>query len=317
MTEFKEHAKEEVMVPPTITQDHPTGAFGSNVTDTKSSGYIMSSSQNGGVPREEEYKLEYWGRYEVPPPGSSNNDQVMIIDTLVSKCREAVSGSATLGKFRKKRTFGSKFMRHTSKGLASSVGTEDVDSLSATSTTSIESEGDSIATNSISCAPLKSTSSIDSSDSSDVSITLTPSSPPPPPEEEVACDSSTSPEDPADHHTPFKQSTLIPTASSVVNPSNATTQRSDSSDFDTLPELANLKSSTEFQALSLKATSGASGSVQCQQKVRLLFSGVNVVVVTEQTEHVILRKSIRNIACCAQVSQPHPYHTHSQCCAAG
>lgn len=300
MTEFKEHAQEEVVVPPTITHNQTTGALGSNSADMKSSGYIMSSSQSGGVPREEEYKLEYWGKYEVPPPASSNSDQVMIIDVLVSKYREAVYG---LGKFRtKKRSFGAKFMRNSSKG-PSPVGTEAVDALSASSTTSVESEGDS-ATNSPSSLHPKPMCSADSSDSSDISISLTPSSPPPP---EEGCDSSTSPEDPADHHTSCKQS-VVPNVSSVVKSSDT---RPESSDFDTIPELANLKSTTEFQALSLKATSGASGAVQSQQKVRLLFSGVNVVVVTEQTEHVILRKSIRNIACCAQVSKPHPHHTHS------
>lgn len=297
MTEFKVHAQEEVVVPPTITHNQSTGAL-DNLADVKSSGYIMSS-QNGGLPREEEYKLDYWGKYEVPPPATSNSDQVIIIDTLVSKYRETV-----YGKFRsKKRSFGAKFMRNSNKGSPSSAGTEGVDSLSATSSTSLESEGESTSAISVCHAPVKPMCSTDSSDSSDMSITLTQTSPP------LTEDSSTSPEDPADQHSSCKQS-IIPKTSSATNlPSNA---RPESSDFDTIPELANLKSTTEFQALSFKTISGSSGTVQSQQKVRLLFSGVNVVVVTDQTEHEheILRKSIRSIACCAQVSKPHPHHTH-------
>ena len=274
MTEFKEHAQEEVTVPPTITHNHSTVAEDGNAADMKSSGFIMSSLHNGGLPREEEYKLEYWGRYEVPAPASSNTDQVMIIDTLVSKYRDAM-----FGKFRsKKRSFGAKFSvrKDPAKSLPNVSSTEAVDSLSTVSSTSLESEGDSPAQH-------KAKGSNDSSDSSDISITLTPSSPPPVPTSEG--DSSVSPEDPADHHTSMKQS----------NPVN----HSESSDFDTLPELASLKSTTEFQALSLK---GSAEGLRSPQKVRLLFSGTNVVVVTDQTEDIVLRKSIRNIACCAQVS---------------
>lgn len=273
MTEFKEHAQEEVAVPPTITHNHSTVAEDTNTADMKSSGFIMSSLHSGGLPREEEYKLEYWGRYEVPAPASSNSDQVMIIDTLVSKYRDAM-----FGKFRsKKRSFGAKFSvrKDPAKSLANAASTEAVDSLSTVSSTSLESDGDSPAQH-------KAKGSYDSSDSSDISITLTPSSPPP-----SEGDSSVSPEDPADQHTSVKQ--------------NNTVNHSESSDFDTLPELASLKSTTEFQALSLKGPADG-GGVQSPQKVRLLFSGTNVVVVTEQTENVLLRKSIRNIACCAQVS---------------
>lgn len=301
MQRFKQHAQEEVVVPPTITHNHSAASLGPSSTDVKSSGYIMSSS-GGALPREEEYKLEYWGRYEVPSPASSTIDQVVIIDTLVSKYREA----ANLVKFRgKKRSFGSKFMRNRGQleSSESVVGTASLTSLTSTpSLTSVTSmtdatnpsvEGDSSASSS----PKKSRHSTDGSDNSDVSITLTPSSPPPtislPDGGGVACDGSTSPEDPSDQHTSCNQT--------LSQSSEATRPRPESSDFDTIPELRDLKTSTEFQALSLKPEATPSSTVQTQQKVRLLFSGVNVMVVTEQTEHVILKKSIRNIACCAQV----------------
>lgn len=297
MMEFKEHAQEEVTVPPTIT--HNLGStMDSSSADIKSSGYIMStSSQSSGLSQEEEYKLEYWGKYEIPSLDSANYDQVAIIDTLVSKCREAMPKHRT-----KKRSFGSKFMgRSMSKPPLGHGGLDAVDSsasLSAASISSVESEEDSMTTSSVSLAQKSVAYSINGSDSSDVSLTLTPSSPPPP---EVRQSSSTSPDDPADHHVSCTQA--LRSAGSSASLHSQLRQRTESTDFDTLPELANLKSSTEFQALSMSVSGSGTGvaTVQSQQKVRLLFSGVSVVVAVEQTQHIILKKSIRNIACCAQV----------------
>ena len=70
------------------------------------------------------------------------------------------------------------------------------------------------------------------------------------------------------------------------------TSDSMSSEFDTLPELANLRDSPAFQALSLTQ----------HQKVKLMFSGLNVAMVSEQGEEQILNLNVRNISCCAQVS---------------
>ena len=67
------------------------------------------------------------------------------------------------------------------------------------------------------------------------------------------------------------------------------TSVSASSEFDTLPELANLRSTLAFQALSLK-------------KIKLMFSGLTVTMVTEQGEEQILNLNVRSISCCAQVS---------------
>ena len=70
------------------------------------------------------------------------------------------------------------------------------------------------------------------------------------------------------------------------------TSDSASSEFDTLPELANLRDTPAFQALSL---------VQ-HQKIKLMFSGLTVTMVTEQGEEQILNLNVRSISCCAQVS---------------
>lgn len=303
MIEFKEHAQEEVSVPLTINHNH-SASSGSLSADVKSSGYIMSMSQNGSMPREEEYKLEYWGRYEVPPPASANSDQVMVIDSLVSKLREAIpsaggSGGSTLSsKFRpKKRSFGARLMGRSSKAPPDAVD------FSAATTSGVECEGLG------ECSILGGNHThnhhqgpcTDSRDGSDVSITVQSSSPTlsPPDKGESAQGhgSSTSPDDPADYHTSCEQQTRDTSTSSLSAQPNGRV-RTESADFDTIPELANLKSSTEFQALSMKTVD----SVNATQKVRLLFSGVSVMVVTEQSENVILKKSIKTIACCAQVS---------------
>ena len=70
------------------------------------------------------------------------------------------------------------------------------------------------------------------------------------------------------------------------------TSDSTSSEFDTLPELANLKDTLAFQALSLTQ----------HLKVKLMFSGLTVAMVSEQGEEQILNLNVRNISCCAQVS---------------
>lgn len=272
MTEFKVHSHGEVAVPPTIT--HNSNSFSSLPADGKSSGYIMSSL-SGSLPREEEYKLEYWGQHQVPPPSS---DQVELIDDLVSKFREVMSNSGMAhSKFRtKKRSFGSRFKTKTSTPKLPSLESVDSD-LSAGSVDSLGEAGRQAV----------------SLDSQDVGCILTPASP-------VLHESCTQPEplsasleDPADFHSSCHQN-ILP----VVDGRS----RTESSDFDTIPELANLKSSTEFQALSLQDGSGGEMVVK-NQKVRLIFTGVSVLVVTSgNTENVVLKKPIRQIACCAQVS---------------
>lgn len=315
MREFKEHSEEEVTVPPTIS--HNLSSSSPLPVDDKSSGYIMSRSLNGSFPRQEEYKLEYWGRYEVPPPASGTSDQVVLIDTLVAKFREAAGTKIRP----KKRSFGSRFMyRNSSAKVSAAEGAGspvDADKSSL---------GDAKDT---SCPQAKNPRNIP--EKQDIPITFTLPSPTgeeEPEEEEGEGEggslrgASTSPEDPADHHSSCHQTTdphssghqttssanLANHHSSchelaVTTPTELTSTaepngriRTESTDFDTLPELANLKGSSEFQALSLKKSSGS------VQPVRLLFSGVSVLVYPHQSQEVILKKSIQHIACCAQVS---------------
>ena len=288
MAGFKEHAQEEIAVPPTVTHNHHASS-----ANIKSSGYIMSSHsdpfpQGAG----EEYKLEYLGKYEVPPPATSSSDQVKIIDSLVAKVREgmAVSDGSQSSKTRSRiKSFGAKLKRSsvTTKPPLPTTGTDHVDSESIACSNAVSD----VAGGTQDTGSISSTSSEQQMQAgSDVSITLTSSSP-----EERAADNSdgdipTSPDDPADQHTAYKQS----------SPDFSTKDRqvSESTDFDTIPELVNLQTSSEFQALSLKV--GSNKPFQ-NQKVRLTFSGVSVVVVTEEMGEIVLKKSIRTVACCAQV----------------
>lgn len=303
MTEFKVHSQEEVTVPPTVSYNLSSSSP-LNV-DGKSSGYVISSSQNGSIPRQEEYKLEYWGKYEVPAPSSGSTDQVVLIDTLVAKYRD-VTGTI-LGKFRtKKKSFGSRFMHRNSSKVSAG---DDVGALDA---------GDS----SHSLEALRDVDGEANAEGEEIPITFTAS---PTGEEEDGegegegsshQGASTSPEDPAEQHTSYSQTTssadqaqlcpgdqppadLVDHHSSMTVPTEPNGRgRTESTGFDTLPELANLKGSSEFQALSLKKSSTRGQSVQ---HVRLLFSGVTVLVHPQQSQHVILKKTIQNIACCAQV----------------
>lgn len=309
MTEFKEHSQEEVVVPPTI--NHNMSSPSPFPMDGKSSGFIMARSHS--LSRQEEYKLDYWGRFEVSPPASGSIDQVALVDTLVAKCQ---IGSA--GKFRsKKRSLGSRLMRSSNTKVSSSVGVEGAEQ----SHVSMESLSDASLKGSPSNSPSNSPSQPrdspnqlnepgdsptlvrDSRSNSDIPITFTAASPTHEEEEEEQEEGevssrgepSTSPEDPADHHSLCMQASYDQTSMShdQTNEPNGRV-RSGTSEFDTLPELANLKGSTEFQALSLKGT-------HTMQKVRLLFSGVSVVVYLQQSQQIILKKLIQNIACCAQV----------------
>ena len=72
------------------------------------------------------------------------------------------------------------------------------------------------------------------------------------------------------------------------------------SEFDTLPELANLRDSYAFQALSLTQN----------QRVKLVFSGLTVVIFSECGGEQLLNLHLRNISCCAQVSTIDVHQSH-------
>lgn len=67
-----------------------------------------------------------------------------------------------------------------------------------------------------------------------------------------------------------------------------------STEFDTLPELSSLQQMPSFQSLS-------SVQVLPSRGVVLVFSGTVLTLLCQETNERILKKSIRNIACCGQV----------------
>ena len=69
---------------------------------------------------------------------------------------------------------------------------------------------------------------------------------------------------------------------------------SESSDFDTIPELDSLQSSVEFKALSQKSLEVP------LRRVTMVFSGLSLSVLSESGQQLFKRK-IKSIACCAQV----------------
>ena len=289
MTQFKQHAREEVSVPSTLANSS-TGA------DVKPSGYIISSAHSGTLSQaDEEYRLEYMGRHEVASPATASSDQVQIIDSLVSKIREAMVAS---GKARsKKKSLGSRLRGKANTSKSSLVSSESVDQdgRDNVTTNSLVSDSVSIAFSSagmqnLSDNNLEGTRPLEQEpDPGDVSIILTRSSPD---EGNKVHRDISLPDDHGDQHSSCRQT-----------PPNSDKKEkekvSESSDFDIIPELANLKTSTEFQALSLKTDAS---SIIVNKKVRLVFTGVSVVVLTEETGDTILKKSIKSIACCAQVT---------------
>ena len=71
--------------------------------------------------------------------------------------------------------------------------------------------------------------------------------------------------------------------------------------FDTLPELKNLQKSPEFLALGDRSHSGGRKWGGRGRAVRLVISPAMVQVIESKYSAVILKRTIRSIACCAQV----------------
>ena len=71
-------------------------------------------------------------------------------------------------------------------------------------------------------------------------------------------------------------------------------------EYDTLPELESLQHSPEFQALRHPLELPV-------KAVKLVFSGLSVSIVSRQSRELLLRRTIRTIACCGQVSIMSPF----------
>ncbi len=285
MVRFKQQAEEEIAVPAMVTHNLRSSSSSLPLADMKSSGYIISSHNgppSSGSSGSDEYRLEYLGKHQVPLTASNDSmDQVELIDALVAKVREATRGK---GKGRKKG-FGSRFRGKNAKpplpvGTNEGVvlpGSEDVRDSRHSSYSSYTRHASS-------------SSSSSSERQSEVDINITSSSPLYPKDHTLL---------PPNEDLPGGGCGVPEGSSSSQENSPELREKKPSSEFDTIPELANLQASTEFQALSNRRGVAF-------QKVRLLFTGVSVVVLTEDTGEIVLKKSVKSIACCAQVSNPPP-----------
>ena len=309
--------------------------------------------------------MEFLGKFEVPPPSSSNDTQFQTIDKIVAKLRESQSKKV------KKRTIGSLFRDRMSSSSSlkshshTSLGSEDVD---FTSTTTKVTNG-TLCEDASTSLSSTSNASLHSQDSSDVAIRVTSSSPDLiSPSGGVQFSVTSDKEDSSEEQTrsPSKKRRLfkrvVSTSSSPIKERQANsigvtevgstspkssnkaqirngdlnmkqktsnksssgnisnilehqpssnnevsepsedksvqeeTKRSDSMEFDTIPELPSLQDTLEFKALS-----EGSPLLLPSEKVKLIFSGLSVMLVSEKSGERIMKKSIRYVACCAQV----------------
>ena len=292
MSKFKAHAREEVSVGSTISR--------SKMSDlpTKSSGLIFSSSlkhhppevqPTQDTPREgSEYHVQFLGKFEVPSPSTSSDNQVQTIDKLVSRLKENYDM-----KSKKKESFSSRIRAKlsSSASLKSSstptLGKDDVGSATPPSDDQMSSQSN------------PSLCSQGSGSSSDVSIPIFSVSSDP-----VESEGTNKGVEPTEHvqngiagGQSDKQDSVDPANGDIPHGEDKTTHnRNDSvcSDFDTIPELASLQDSALFQSLS--------GPLALpSRRVKLVFSDLTVFLVSEDGGERIMKKNIRNIVCCAQV----------------
>ena len=287
-----------------------------------------------------EYHLEYVGKFEVSSPASSKETQVETVDNIVAKLKENQKNSTTLlSKAKSKRRSLSAMLK--SIGKASGRDTDSVDGIAASNSASSLLDDEPFVTNEHSASSLSLHSQeLEEGSSTDISITVTSASPdlltPPmdvhrPMSQENGSTNGTTNGSVSEREREENSSSPLvleglerkedgvmeESKTDVRNGSSSNqdtagqngeeleeetaaairglvraTSDSTSSEFDTLPELANLRDSLAFQALSLTQ----------HQKVKLVFSGLTVAMVSEQGEEQILNLNVRNISCCAQVS---------------
>ncbi len=280
MLKFKVHAHEEVSIGSTICRD--------KISDLPmtSSGLIFSSSLRHHPPDSKtraqplgdlEYSAQFLGKFEVPPPSSSKDTQVQTIDKLVVKLKETHQLKMSKGKKGLSSLWRGKL---TSSSLRSSstetVSPSSSSSLRSSSTETVSPEGDK---------QLRTNLSVDSQ--------------PPPPVFSITGENGSTGH--VQNGGVTKQISEQEIASQVndgtMSPNDEYRRESVTSeismDFDTIPELSSLQDTPVFQSLC--------GSQATSQRVRLVFSGMVVMLVCQETGERLLKKSIRNIACCAQV----------------
>ena len=299
----------------------------------------VSNSNRGSVEDRTrcEYHLEYVGKFDVTSPVSSKETQVETVDNIVARLKEnQKNGTTLLPKAKPKRRSLSAMLKSIGKG--SSRDTDSVDGIAASNSASSLLDDETFVTNEHSASSLSLHSQeLEEGSSTDISVTITAASPDlltppmdahrPMPQENGSTSGITNGSASEREREEGSSSPLVleglerkengteeenktdvrngsssnqdtagqngeeleeETAAAIRGLVRATSD-SMSSEFDTLPELANLRDSLAFQALS-------------QQKVKLVFSGLTVAMVSEQGDEQILNLNVRNISCCAQVS---------------
>ena len=296
MSKFKVHAREEVSIGSTISRSKASDL------PTKSSGLIFSTSLKHHPPERQssqekprqgsEYHVQFLGKFEVPSPSSSKDNQVQTIDKIVSRLKDSYEV-----KTKKKESFSSRIRAKltSSVGLKSSstpsLSTEDVDFATPPSDDQLSSQS-----NPSLCSQ--------ESGSPDMSVRVFTSSPEPlefsvggseGSKEEVDGSGATEHVQNGEMDGQRDETHSAGQANGeVLHSKDRTRNDSICSDFDTIPELASLQDSAVFQSLS-----GPQGPPS--RRVRLVLSELTVMLVCEDSGERVMKKSVRNILSCAQV----------------
>jgi len=274
MKKFKLHAQEEVSVGSTISHGKASDL------PTESSGLIFSSSTKHHPPDSapqgkegSEFTVQFLGKFEVPSPSTGTDTQVQTIDKIVTKLKETYLNDKRTAK--SKKGLGTRLkekLAATKYGSHLVPGSEGVDS------GPLSQEEDDVLYSS-------SDPSLHSQDSeSDVSIRVTTISPDLP--IVSAADEAINGGD--------ESNSLKIRKDSEQSISTTLDVSFDTFDFDTIPELSSLQDSAMFQSLSQP-------HMLPSKRVVLVLSGMTVVLKSEDGNERLLKKSIRNIACCGQV----------------
>ena len=133
MVHFKQHAKEEIPLQAPITDSAhppPDPAKGEDSLKTRSSAYVMSLGGAGAVDsgstrdsdgkppvQGDTYKLMFLGKYRIPTSVNTGNDQVEIMDMLVTKVKDSLTARTVTSQSRLgvRRSIGSRLLGKSSK----------------------------------------------------------------------------------------------------------------------------------------------------------------------------------------------------------
>ena len=296
MNHFKQHAKEEISLQAPVSDHAHTTRPHDNTLMGGSSAYVLSLCGEGGTElggkqetsgkppiRGDTYKLVFLGKYQMPMPVNTGSVQVELIDVLVAKVKEALAARATNSQPGVRKSIGSRLLGRTSKPSPflrrSSVGKPQGDSDRRASAGDQGGQiGRSRGKEGTGCDDILSSSAPSSMS------------------ERRSRKSREKEEDKSSRSGEEQDPVRLSAARTHEN-----------GDFDIIPELGNLQQSEEFRALSGAAATSDSLEMnnveKCTVNVRVLlhFTGSNVLAVAEESTNLVFKKSIKTIACCAQV----------------